>query len=49
VAGKRIVEELAVVYLYPDRMAAMTGYKELHRREPDRELYVFTPIARRSI
>jgi hypothetical protein len=40
VAGKRIVEELAVVDLYPDGMAAMTGYKELHRWEPGRELYV---------
>src|SRR5690242_15524898 len=40
VAGKRIVEDLAVVDLYPDGMAAMIGYKELHRREPGRELYV---------
>jgi hypothetical protein len=33
-AGKRIVEELAVVGTYPDGMSAMTGYKELHHREP---------------
>lgn len=39
-SGKRIVEDLAVVNLYPDGMAAMTGYKELHRWEPNRELYV---------
>ena len=39
-AGKRIVEDLAVVDTYADGMAAMTGYKELHRREPGRELYV---------
>ena len=39
-AGKRIVEDLAVVGTYPDGVAAMTGYKELHRREPGRELYV---------
>jgi len=39
-AGKRIVEDLAVVGAYPDGMAAMTGYKDLHRREPGRELYV---------
>ena len=39
-AGKRIVEDLAVVGTYPEGMAAMTGYKELHRREPGRELYV---------
>jgi hypothetical protein len=39
-AGQRIVENLAVVGTYPDGTAAMTGYKELHRREPGRELYV---------
>jgi hypothetical protein len=39
-AGRRIVEDLAVVDTYSDGMAAMTGYKELHRREPGRELYV---------
>lgn len=38
--GKRIIEDLAVVEAYEDGMAAMTGYKELHRREPGRELYV---------
>ncbi|MFY9823162.1 MAG: hypothetical protein WAM82_17400 [Thermoanaerobaculia bacterium] len=36
VAGKRIGEDLTVVDLYPDGRAAMTGYKELHRREPGR-------------
>jgi hypothetical protein len=39
-AGQRIVEELAVVDACPDGMVAMTRYKELHRREPGRELYV---------
>ena len=39
-ADKRIVEDLAIVDTYPDGMAAMAGYKELHRREPGRELYV---------
>jgi hypothetical protein len=39
-ANKRIVNDLAVVNAYPDGTAAMTGYKELHRREPGRELYV---------
>jgi hypothetical protein len=39
-AGKRIVEELAVVGTYPDGMSAMTSYKELHHREPGREFYV---------
>ena len=39
-SGRRIVEELAVVGTYPDGMSAMTGYKELHHREPGRELYV---------
>jgi hypothetical protein len=40
VAGKRVVEDLAVVGLYQDGRAAMTGYKELRRWEPGRELYV---------
>jgi hypothetical protein len=38
--GKRIVEDLAIVGTYSDGGTAMTGYKELHRREPGRELYV---------
>ena len=38
--GQRIVEDIAVLETYPDGMTAMNGYRELHRREPHRELYV---------
>jgi hypothetical protein len=38
-AGQRILEDLAVLDTYPDGMAAMNGYRELHRRDPQRELY----------
>ncbi|MFL6195463.1 MAG: hypothetical protein ACJ75H_14905 [Thermoanaerobaculia bacterium] len=37
---KRVLEDLAVVQSFPDAKAAMDGYKELHRRDPQRELYV---------
>jgi len=39
-SGKRIVEDLSVLETYADGMRAMTGYKELHHRDPRRELYV---------
>jgi len=39
-AGKRIVEELAVVNTYGDAQAAMQEYTQLHRQAPARELYV---------
>lgn len=39
-SGKRILEDLSVVESFPDSTAAMRGYKELHHRAPDRELYV---------
>lgn len=38
--GQRILEDLAVLETYPDGTAAMNGYRELHRRDPQRELYV---------
>lgn len=38
--GQRILEELALLETYPDGMSAMNGYRELHRRAPQRELYV---------
>ncbi|MEK7784635.1 MAG: hypothetical protein AAB658_04290 [Chloroflexota bacterium] len=40
-AGKRILEQLSVVSAYPDSVAAMKGYTQLHRESPERELYVF--------
>ena len=39
-SGKRILEDLSVVDSFPDGLAAMNGYKDLHHRAPDRELYV---------
>jgi len=39
-AGQRIIEDLAVLETYSDGLLAMDGYKTLHRRDPQRELYV---------
>lgn len=38
--GERILEDIAVLETYPDSLAAMHGYRQLHRRAPQRELYV---------
>jgi len=38
--GQRILEDLAVLGTYRDGMSAMNAYRELHRRDPLRELYV---------
>jgi len=40
-ANKRVLEQLAVVGAFPDSVSAMRGYTELHREDPERELYVF--------
>ena len=40
-ADTRVVEEVSVVGVYPDSVAAMKGYSQLHRQAPERELYVF--------
>lgn len=39
--NKRILEDISVVGAYPDSVAAMKGYTQLHREAPGRELYVF--------
>jgi len=39
-AGKRILDDLAVVSAFPDSRTAMKGYIQLHRQSPERELYV---------
>lgn len=39
-AGKRILEDLAVVETFADSTAAMRGYLKLHREAPRRELLV---------
>jgi len=40
-ANKRILEQLAVVDTFPDSVAAMKRYAQLHHEAPQRELYVF--------
>lgn len=40
-ANKRVLEQLAVVNIFPDSISAMQGYAQLHREAPQRELYVF--------
>ena len=39
-AGKRILEDLAVVNAFSDSATAMRGYLKLHREAPGRELLV---------
>lgn len=39
-AGKRHLDELAVVDAFPDGEAALRAYLRLHREAPVRELYV---------
>ena len=38
--GKREIEELSVVESFADGDSALRAYLRLHRRAPDRELYV---------
>lgn len=38
--GQRFVEDIAVLDTYPDGVTAMKAYRELHRCDPQRELYV---------
>jgi hypothetical protein len=40
VLGKRILDQLAVLNTFPDSLIAMRTYKELHKKSPNRELYV---------
>lgn len=39
-AGRRILEQLTVVEAFTNSLAAMREYTRLHRRVPERELYV---------
>lgn len=41
VDGKRFLEQLAVVGIFPDSVTAMKRYAQLHRDMPTREYYVF--------
>lgn len=38
---RRILDELAIVDVFEDSVAAMKSYARLHREAPQRELYVF--------
>ena len=38
--GKRVINELSVLNTYDSGRDALGGYKELHHKEPKRELYV---------
>lgn len=38
---RRILEQLAVIGVFPDSVSAMHSYTALHREAPERELYVF--------
>ena len=40
-ASKRILEQLAVVGTFSDSATALKSYQQLHRKAPERELYVF--------
>ncbi|MEZ4725973.1 MAG: hypothetical protein R3E79_02440 [Caldilineaceae bacterium] len=40
-AGKRILEQLAVIDTFPDSVTAMKRYVKLQRAMPAREYYVF--------
>jgi hypothetical protein len=39
-AGRRILEELSVIDIFPDSVVAMQHYSQLHQEAPERELYV---------
>ncbi|MDI3548255.1 MAG: hypothetical protein PWR10_1907 [Halanaerobiales bacterium] len=38
--GKRIVEDLSVLDIFNDSEEAIKAYRKLHKKEPQRELYV---------
>lgn len=38
---KRIIQELSVIKEFQDSKNAWDGYKEFHREDPKRELYIF--------
>lgn len=40
-SNKRVLEQLAVVGVFPDSVSAMHEYAQLHRKAPECELYVF--------
>lgn len=40
-AGKRVLDQLSVIGIFPDSVTAMKGHLQLHNENFDRELYVF--------
>jgi hypothetical protein len=40
-SGKRILEQIAVISVFPDSVSAMEGYRKLKKESPGRELFVF--------
>jgi len=40
-AGKRILEQIAVIDAFADSLSAMDDYKKLKHEAPERELFVF--------
>lgn len=39
-AGRRVLDDLAVLQSFPDSRVALESYKEHHRQDRQRELYV---------
>ena len=39
--NERVLDEIAVVDKFSDSVSAINNYTQLHRKAPDRELYVF--------
>jgi len=37
----RVIEEMSVINEYKNAMEAWEGYKQYHKEEPERELYIF--------
>ncbi len=39
--GKRLLDQISVIDTFPDSIAAMKEYQQIHRQDHRRELYVF--------
>jgi hypothetical protein len=40
--NRRILDDIAVLSVFPNGKSAMNGYIELHEKDPQRELYVLS-------
>lgn len=45
--GKRVVEKLSVLDTFTDSREAIKVYQEIHKKEPERELYLANSIHER--